>query len=94
MMRLFPKTSTWPANYRFAYILVWAGAIITVLAAIALALLGSDGMTLGIMIVVALYCIAMAVLMPRWALNGAEEAAKRARAKEARDELRRMKKQK
>ena len=88
-MRLVPQTATWPANYRFAYIMVWAGAIITVLAAISLAILGTDGLTLGIMVVVALYCIAMAVLMPRWALNADEEAAKRKRAKQARDELRR-----
>ena len=87
-MRLVPQTSTWPANYRFAYILVWAGAIITVLSFIALAVLGSDGMTLGILGIVALYCIAMAVLMPRWALNADEEAAKRTRAKQAREELR------
>ena len=45
-------------------------------------------MTLGILGIVALYCIAMAVLMPRWALNADEEAAKRTRAKQAREELR------
>ena len=47
-MRLYPDTSTWPANYRFAYILVWAGAIITALATIALGFLGTDRMTLAI----------------------------------------------
>lgn len=91
-MRLYPDTSTWPANYRFAYILVWAGAIITALATIALGFLGTDRMTLAICVMVALYCIALAVLMPRWALNGKEESAKRARAKEAREELRQRKK--
>lgn len=88
-MRLFPNTSEWPPNYRFAYLLMWAGAFIASGAAIAQGIWGADKLTFGILIVVAIYCIAMAILMPRWALNAREESARRAQARKAREELKR-----
>lgn len=54
-MRLFPNTSTWPPNYRFAYLLMWAGAFIASGAAIAQGIWGADKLALGILIVVAIY---------------------------------------
>ena len=49
-MRLFPNTSEWSPNYRFAYLLMWAGAFIASGAAIAQGIWGEDKLTFGILI--------------------------------------------
>ncbi|MDO5031410.1 permease [Corynebacterium sp.] len=87
-MRLWADTSTWMPNYRFAYVLVWVGLVLSVVGALGLALSGGEALSIGIAIVVAVYCAGMVVVMPRWALDAEGEKKRRRQAREARRELR------
>lgn len=87
-MKIFADTSTWMPNYRFGYILVWAGLVIGLVALFLQIARGGEALSIGVAGFVVLYSAAMVVLMPRRALNAEEEQERRRKAKEARRELR------
>lgn len=80
----------WPANFKFAYILRVLGLFVG-LSLVGAAIFagwgsGEEYVMVGLLLFV---CAVVVTFGPRWALNEQEEKAKRARAKQLRQELKR-----
>ena len=73
-LRMIKSFSSWPANYRFAYVLVIAGVFLCI-GALCFTNQPAEGQVL--LAITLIICLGLGWLMPGWALDDEEEKAKR-----------------
>lgn len=77
--------SRWPENYKFAYMLAYPGMIVG-LSTLVWGLIKDSMSSMGLIMAGLLFvvCLALIIVMPRMALDGEEEKARRTRSRELR----------